>query len=170
MGYATEKILSPYNVGSIPVYWGNKDVAFKVFNHKAFIFCDLPEKLTSRLRHQYASFQKEACSNTTVCDEDVVEDYIYKLLFPYFQPCIEEIRRIDNDDELYLKMLNEPLSTLDTNGNPTGYWNESEYASAIRKTFDAFRYENGAKNLKKLLIKSKLLSDSKSQHHQLHNY
>jgi len=36
-GYITEKILLPFIAGSVPIYWGNKDIK-KYFNHKAF-FC-----------------------------------------------------------------------------------------------------------------------------------
>ncbi len=43
-GYTTEKILDPFFVGSIPVYWGNKLVG-KDFNKKAFLdYNDFPDE------------------------------------------------------------------------------------------------------------------------------
>lgn len=68
-GYTTEKIVQAFASSTIPIYWGNPDIA-QEFNPKAFINC-----------HDFASF------------EDV----------------LEEIKRIDNDDEAFLGMLREPI-------------------------------------------------------------
>lgn len=68
-GYTTEKIMQSFASDTIPIYWGNPDIA-EEFNEKAFINC-----------HNFASF------------EDV----------------LEEIKRIDNDDDAYLKMMKEPI-------------------------------------------------------------
>jgi len=47
-GYVTEKIIQPLNANSIPIYWGNPDIA-KDFNPKAFIsyydFNNMPDLL-----------------------------------------------------------------------------------------------------------------------------
>lgn len=68
-GYTTEKVMEAFASGTVPIYWGNPDIA-KEFNPKAFINC-----------HDFASF------------EDV----------------LEEIKRIDADDELYLSMVKAPI-------------------------------------------------------------
>jgi len=68
-GYTTEKIMQSFASDTIPIYWGNPDIA-EEFNPKAFINC-----------HDFASF------------EDV----------------LEEVKRIDNDDELFLNMVKEPI-------------------------------------------------------------
>ncbi len=39
LGYTTEKLMEPYQVNSIPIYWGNPDV-LKDFNEKSMILCN----------------------------------------------------------------------------------------------------------------------------------
>lgn len=68
-GYTTEKIMQSFASDTVPIYWGNPDIA-EEFNPKAFINC-----------HDFASFEE----------------------------VLEEVKRIDNDDELFLKMLKEPI-------------------------------------------------------------
>lgn len=68
-GYTTEKIVEAFAGRTVPVYWGNPDIA-KEFNGDSFINC-----------HDFDSF------------EDV----------------IDFIKKVDEDKELYLKMLNSPM-------------------------------------------------------------
>lgn len=75
-GYTTEKILEGFAGNTIPIYWGNPNVA-ALFNKNAFINCN-----------DYLSL------------EDVVEF----------------IKRIDSDDDLYLRMVKEPIFKSDSNG------------------------------------------------------
>lgn len=66
-GYTTEKIMEAFVAGTIPIYYGDPDVA-KDFNPNAFVN---------------------------------VHDY------PSFEAAIERVKEIDNNDELYIKMMNE---------------------------------------------------------------
>ncbi len=68
-GYTTEKIMEAFAGQTVPIYWGNPDIASE-FNPKAFINC-----------HDFASFEE----------------------------VIEEIKRIDGDDQAYLRMLHAPV-------------------------------------------------------------
>lgn len=68
-GYTTEKIMEAFAAGTIPIYYGDPDVA-KDFNPKAFINA-----------HDYNSFDE----------------------------VIERVKEIDNNDDLYLEMMNEPI-------------------------------------------------------------
>lgn len=70
-GYTTEKIMEAFASGTVPIYWGNPDIA-KEFNPKAFINC-----------HDFDSF------------DDV----------------IEYVRKINENDELYLEMVKAPIVT-----------------------------------------------------------
>lgn len=70
IGYTTEKLIEAKAAGTIPIYWGNPEIA-KEFNSKSFINC-----------HDYNTFEE----------------------------VIEEIKKIDNNDELYCKYLEEPFS------------------------------------------------------------
>lgn len=70
-GYTSEKIVTSFMAGSIPIYWGNPLVNLE-FNEKAFI-------------------------NANNYETD--------------QELLDVIKKIDNDDELWLKMANEPWRT-----------------------------------------------------------
>lgn len=74
IGYTTEKLIEAKAAGTIPIYWGNPEIA-KEFNPMSFINC-----------HDYNNFEE----------------------------VIEEIKKIDNDDELYFKYLKEPFSYNET--------------------------------------------------------
>ncbi len=69
-GYTTEKIMESFAADTVPIYWGNPDIA-KEFNSESFINC-----------HDFASFDE----------------------------AVEFIRKVDNDDELYLKMVKAPIT------------------------------------------------------------
>jgi len=68
-GYVTEKVIEPCFVGSIPIYWGNKEIG-KDFNPARFI--------------NYHDFKDE-------------------------QALIRRIIEIDNDDELALEIISQPI-------------------------------------------------------------
>lgn len=68
-GYTTEKIMESFASQTVPIYWGNPDIA-QEFNPGSFINC-----------HDFD------------CFDDVV-DYV---------------RKVDSDDELYLKMAKTPI-------------------------------------------------------------
>jgi hypothetical protein len=88
-GYTTEKLIEPFLVNSIPIYWGNPVVG-KDFNTKSFINI-----------------------------EDVSQ----------FDGAIKKIIELDNDDEKYLAMLNQPCFV--NNKIPDEFSNES-----IQQFFD----------------------------------
>jgi hypothetical protein len=69
IGYTTEKLLNSFSAKTIPIYWGNPEIA-KEFNDARFINC-----------HKYENFDQ----------------------------VIEKIKEIDSDDNLYLKIINEPI-------------------------------------------------------------
>ncbi len=69
-GYTTEKLVNSLAAKTIPIYYGNPDIA-KEFNEKRFINC-----------HAYKDF-------------DAV---------------VARIKEIDQNDDLYLKMINEPVT------------------------------------------------------------
>ena len=68
-GYTTEKIMESFAASTVPIYWGNPDIA-KEFNPDSFINC-----------HD----------------------------FPDFEKAVEFIRKVDSNDELYLKMVKAPI-------------------------------------------------------------
>jgi len=68
-GYTTEKIINAFNAGTIPIYWGNPDIA-SIINPHAIINC-----------HEY----------------------------PDLESVVEEIKRLDEDDEAYKEKLMAPI-------------------------------------------------------------
>lgn len=69
-GYTTEKIVGSIAAKTIPIYWGNPNIA-REFNTRRFINC-----------HDYDSFDQ----------------------------VVEKVKELDANDELYLKMVNEPIA------------------------------------------------------------
>lgn len=67
-GYTTEKIVEAFASQTVPIYWGNPDIA-REFNPDSFINC-----------HDFASFDE----------------------------VVEYVKKVDGDDELYLKMVKSP--------------------------------------------------------------
>lgn len=70
-GYTSEKIMTSFLAHTVPIYWGNPDVA-EEFNEEAFINCNKYKDLNELL---------------------------------------EVIKKIDNDDELWKKMITSPWMT-----------------------------------------------------------
>ena len=70
-GYTTEKLLTSFQAKTIPIYWGNPEVA-REYNPKAFINC-----------HDYENFDQ----------------------------VLEEVKRIDQDDDLWCQMISQPPCT-----------------------------------------------------------
>lgn len=85
-GYTTEKLPNALVARTIPIYWGNPDVA-KEFNPRRFINC-----------HEYKNFDE----------------------------VVARVKEIDRDDELYLKIINEPIALPGVN------------FGAIRQDFESF--------------------------------
>jgi len=73
-GYTTEKIMEAFASETVPIYWGNPDIANE-FNPEAFVNC-----------HDFASFDE----------------------------VVEFVKKIDEDDELYLKMVKAPIIAKDS--------------------------------------------------------
>lgn len=71
IGYTTEKIMEAFAGDTIPIYWGNPEIA-KEFNPAAFINC-----------HDYADFHA----------------------------VLEEVKKIDHDEKLFLSMVKSPIMT-----------------------------------------------------------
>lgn len=70
-GYTTEKLHGALAAKTIPIYWGNPEIALE-FNEKRFINC-----------HNFSNFNQ----------------------------VVERVKEIDNDDDLYLSIINEPVTT-----------------------------------------------------------
>ncbi len=94
-GYTTEKITDAFYAGTVPIYWGNREVC-KDFNPESFIH---------------------------------IND------FPSIKEAVEYIRKVDEDDELYLRYLRaNPLA-----GNPMLDW-EDRFLKFLGSAIDGRRH------------------------------
>ena len=91
-GYTTEKIIQPFIVNSIPIYWGNPKINMD-FNNNAFI------------------------NANSISVEEL----------------IEKIVDIDNNDDLAVKMLNEPAFP---NNRIPNYADENKVIDFLKKAID----------------------------------
>lgn len=78
-GYVTEKILHAFLSGSVPIYWGTRDV-FKLFNEKAFIYYDIanPKEAINqilRLESDPQAYQEMAQQPVFANGWETVEEY-----------------------------------------------------------------------------------------------
>lgn len=101
-GYVTEKIMNAMLAQSIPIYYGDPNVAIH-FNPKSFI--------------DISSFQTRAAA-------------------------IEFIRRVDQDDELYCSILNEPWYH---NNTPSKYFDPA-YVQEVFQTYCKTKGNNNNNN------------------------
>lgn len=121
-GYTTEKIMEAFASETVPIYWGNPDIA-KEFNPDSFINC-----------HDFNSF-------------DEVVSYV---------------KKVNEDDELYLKMVNAPIvreDSLAAKCLSDTYISDYLYAVCSQNPEDAIRrnriyqgkyYEDEAKSHEKI--------------------
>ena len=112
IGYTTEKLIEAKSAGTIPIYWGNPEIATE-FNSKSFINC-----------HEYENFNE----------------------------VIEEIKRVDTDEELYKSYLKEPFS-IEKNDIVKEFDRKlEEFLFFIIENKNKFRSEYLTENIKKYRI------------------
>mmetsp|Transcript_27746 Transcript_27746/g.67488 ORF Transcript_27746/g.67488 Transcript_27746/m.67488 type:complete len:192 (-) Transcript_27746:159-734(-) len=94
-GYLTEKIINAVLANTVPIYFGAPDILDYV-NPKRFIRCELDtQKLTEFGRMKFkdpSSREKWVKTNLNGLEE-----------------CVQEVKRIDQDDDAYKAMISEPF-------------------------------------------------------------
>jgi alpha(1,3/1,4) fucosyltransferase len=120
-GYHTEKILDPMLAGSIPIYIGNPEIE-KHFNHESFIHGRkyIKNNRNSKLRLFEKIVQPDYCDwrpsvFNSVLDKIKRKSKIIgrniKIKYEFhdgFKELIDEIIRLDRDDNAYFEMLKQP--------------------------------------------------------------
>jgi len=71
-GYTTEKIIHPFSVGSVPIYWGSEAVE-EDFNKKAFINVSSYESLGDLLQH-VKKIDNESCIYESYLNEPIFKN------------------------------------------------------------------------------------------------
>lgn len=118
--------MNGYVSKSIPIYYGSdKKTLDEYLNMKSFIFCDIPMNLTKE--DSIKEYEKLICGerykNTNITDKaekyklcaSDFEEYVLNLVKPYFDKCINQIIKVDNDDNLYKQILSENFVKLKNN-------------------------------------------------------
>lgn len=127
-GYTTEKIIHPFAAHSIPIYWGNPDIA-KDFNSKSFInyfdFNSIDDMIDYIIKvdnddELYRSILKEPIFENGVVPERFTQEYFEKFLCHIFDQPLEKASRRCNytwhrvyvNDMKRLAQLNEKSTKL----------------------------------------------------------
>jgi hypothetical protein len=117
-GYVTEKLINPYLGRSVPIYWGAPDLEELGFNPKAFIICKhkTPDfsAYSSKTRKPHLGFEcyeKKGAERTTCMAnmEAAIAFAKNSIIKSGAQSCLDEVKRLDKDDEAYRAKLAEPL-------------------------------------------------------------
>ena len=130
-GYFTEKALNGILADSIPIYWGAPDVD-KIVNVKRMVVCDPSEDLLDTLR-----------SKPRVTNDDEFEARVEEGVAMFrdaLKPCIDEIIRLDQDDNAYAAKLEEPV--LLDNRLEGSYFDYHRYARDIANVMKWSRVPN----------------------------
>lgn len=120
-GYHTEKILDPMLAGSIPIYIGNPDIETH-FNNKSFIHGrnyiknnrnEFLKKIEKAVQPDYCDWRPTIYNSPYYKIKRKTKKIgrHFKLKYEFhngFNGLINEIIRLDQDDDAYLKLLQQP--------------------------------------------------------------
>eukprot|EP00466_Bigelowiella_natans_P003361 jgi/Bigna1/80607/fgenesh1_pg.72_\ len=121
-GYITEKLINAVLANSVPIYFGAPDI-YDYVNPKRFIRCDLDE---GRLKE---------FGNKRFTNENQRETWARENL-KGLKDCVEKVRAVDEDDELYKAMISEPF--LYGNRLEDSPFDYAYYGKRIRNTLKLY--------------------------------
>lgn len=117
-GYTTEKLWQPMKAGSIPIYWGNSDVQ-KAFNVKSFIsvhsIVPAPSGLLkteiipkNRLQSPFSGLKSLSFRAKRKMNGWIRQWNMERWEKTDLQPIVDRIVELDQNQDLYLAMLQQP--------------------------------------------------------------
>ena len=126
-GYSSEKVFTGLLANTVPVYFGNKEVA-DLINLDRIVYCKLPDEEVVSLREEWWTAQKdmkrELGVNPNLNPDDnrtlqfrmdpLVRKWAVKSYGPFLQKCIDEVIAIDQNDTLYKWKLKQHIVPGDT--------------------------------------------------------
>ena len=144
-GYITEKIVNAYLAESIPIYFGPpRSQVERVLNTKAFVHCDLPQEIVSA--SHLNNIASRVCAESESENTKAMNCYLKfeaelaKEIEPHLEKCVKQVQEIEEDNEKYEAMLNEPLVPLNEHGEMIGIWDAKEMGKVVRVAMTAFGY------------------------------
>lgn len=121
------------------MYWGAPDVDMYL-NTKSFIWCNVS---TSQISWD-TLFKEAEVLHSQAKEIDIVENKVFQLLgIEVFNPCLEQIRYLEENDDLYEQMIMEPLISK-FEGSIV---DPMRYAKAIKNLIDAKESLNSASQM-----------------------
>eukprot|EP00466_Bigelowiella_natans_P018417 jgi/Bigna1/91619/estExt_fgenesh1_pg.C_1090029 len=100
-GYLTEKIMNALLAGIVPIYFGAPDIR-KYLNEKRFIFCDVDASKVMAYPFPYGK-------NKATEDPEPLIQFVKDTIGDKLRECVEKVKRVDQDDDLYHQMVTEPI-------------------------------------------------------------
>lgn len=119
-GYFTEKPLNAIMAGTVPIYWGADPEA--LVNTRAMVVCRLEPFFLAEIRRRRRPRD----------DGEWATEYAFlmDMARKFFQPCIDEVIALDQDDNKYMAKLRESVVP----GNPSmkdSYFDVDRYADGV---------------------------------------
>ena len=142
-GYTSEKVYTGLIAHTIPIYFGNKDVA-NIINKERIIFCDIDDELLVDKREEYRELtrewrQKFGKFNQNKTAGDIAQrlsfEWGLKNYGPHLQLCVDEIIKVDKNDTLYRHKLLQPVI-------PNNSFHNSHYDGSVvsKSIIDALEF------------------------------
>jgi len=125
-GYISEKLFNAKLAGSVPIYFGAPDV-LDYLNPKAFVWCNVSRESVQRMRTFYPQPRGTTKINRRFTFEGAGDDpkvvgfdsphggdgqlidWAAEFYRKELKQCIDEVKRLDNDDKAFTYMRNQPL-------------------------------------------------------------
>lgn len=101
LGYISEKLITGFLSGSIPVYYGSLDVT-RFFNPKSFIHCTVDDRRRQELFPK-SKFPRSAYNTMQLLDK------VGDILKPDIDTCVDKVLAVWKSVDIRREMLNEPI-------------------------------------------------------------
>ncbi len=99
-GYLTEKLFDAFSAGCIPIYWGDRSLR-----------CEMDDVGGGVLETNYLAIDTSIPKISPHLIDYYInpKSFINAHAFPTLEALLDEVKRIDNDEQAYLSMLHEPI-------------------------------------------------------------
>ena len=147
-GYTSEKIYTGLLANTIPIYFGNKDIA-KIINLDRIIYCEIPDQVVVDLREEWweqqkvikralgVSERKDPDANRTlqILMDPLVKKWALEQYGPYLQSCVDEMIEIDKNYTQYKWKLSQDIV-------PRNSFEKSHYDGSVivKSIIDIMKY------------------------------
>ena len=110
-GYMSEKIFNGIFADTVPIYFGLPDVERYNINMDRFVYCNVSEEVILEMRSMQTQHGKKWTIpglKESPSDEELIDWAVGKLK-DELMPCIEEIVKLDQNEELWIKKVKQSI-------------------------------------------------------------